>query len=78
MEQYVKMPSFGEEVEEVEISEWYVKPGDIIDGEMPLGEVLVDKAAMELTSEYTGKVVKILKDTGSIVSIGEEILLIES
>ena len=77
MQKIITVPSFGDEVEEVEISQWFVKEGERVSVDTPLIEVLVDKAVMEIDSEDVGRVVKILKEDGSIVKVGEDILILE-
>ncbi|KAE9455204.1 hypothetical protein C3L33_12903, partial [Rhododendron williamsianum] len=48
--------------------------GDEIDEFQPLCEVQSDKATIEITSRYKGKVSQILHDPGEIVKVGETLL----
>ena len=77
MDKIVSVPNMGEAVEEVEISQWLVKVGDSVEEGAPFVEVLVDKASMEITAEFGGRVKELLKQEGSIVDVGEEIAVIE-
>jgi len=77
MEKSITVPDLGDTVEEAEISQWLVKVGDSVEEGAPLVEVLVDKASMELTAEFGGRVKALLKEEGAIVSVGEDIAVLE-
>ena len=77
MQKIITLPNLGDDVEEAEIAQWFVKEGDLVTEDTPLVEVLIEKASIELTAEYSGKVEKILKEEGSVVSIGENIAIME-
>jgi pyruvate/2-oxoglutarate dehydrogenase complex dihydrolipoamide acyltransferase (E2) component len=66
-----------DDVAEVEISKWYVHEGDRITPDALLAELLADKAAVELRSEDSGKVVRVLKAEGEVVKVGDTVLIIE-
>jgi len=53
-----KLPDIGEGVVEGEIVKWLVQPGDAIDEDAPLVEVMTDKATVVIPSPRAGKVLK--------------------
>ena len=56
--QTFKMADIGEGIAEVTLTEWFVKEGDMIKEMDNVCSVESDKASVELSSPYTGKVVK--------------------
>ena len=65
-----KLPDIGEGITEAEIAEWKVKLGDQVEEDQPLVDMLTEKAAVELTSPVTGKVVALHGEAGEMVAIG--------
>jgi 2-oxoisovalerate dehydrogenase E2 component (dihydrolipoyl transacylase) len=78
MRHEVKIPDIGEDVSELEISEWHVNVGDSVTNGAHVAELLAEKAAVELVSDADGVVTEILKPEGSIVSVGEAVLALET
>ncbi|XP_031396256.1 lipoamide acyltransferase component of branched-chain alpha-keto acid dehydrogenase complex, mitochondrial [Punica granatum] len=70
----VPLAQTGEGIAECELLKWYVKEGDQIEEFQPLCEVQSDKATIEITSRYKGKVAQILYAPGDIVKVGETLL----
>ena len=66
-----------EEAEEVEISQWFIEKGQKINKGEVLVEVMVDKAAFEIESDFNGKIIEIKRMEGEIVKVGEVIAIIE-
>lgn len=77
MKHEVRVPDYGEGVGELEISEWYVSAGDAVTAGMSVAELLAGKAAVGLESDVDGVVAEIRKPEGSIVTVGEIILVLE-
>ena len=50
------LPDLAEGLEEAEILEWFVKVGDQVATDQPLGSVETAKAAVEIPSPYDGTV----------------------
>lgn len=73
-----KLPDVGEGVAEGEIRKWLVKEGENVKEFQPLAEIMTDKVNVEMTSPFTGKVVKLSAREGEIVKVGQPILLYES
>ena len=65
-----KLPDIGEGIAEAEIAEWKVKVGDQVEEDQPLVDMLTEKAAVELTSPVSGKVVALHGEAGEMVAIG--------
>ncbi|MEZ0375203.1 MAG: dihydrolipoamide acetyltransferase family protein [Candidatus Sericytochromatia bacterium] len=69
----VKLPSIGEGIAEGEIVKWNVKPGDRIQAEAALVEILTDKASIEIPAPSAGVVEKLLYSEGELVPVGQVI-----
>lgn len=72
----IKVPTVGESITEVTISNWLKKDGDFVKMDEVIAELESDKATFELPSQTEG-VLKILKQQGETVPIGEAICEIE-
>ncbi|KAK7387920.1 hypothetical protein VNO78_22718 [Psophocarpus tetragonolobus] len=72
----VPLAQTGEGIAECELLKWYVQEGDYVEDFQPLCEVQSDKATIEITSRYKGKVSNILYAPGHIVKVGETLLKI--
>ncbi|CAG8460264.1 5161_t:CDS:2 [Ambispora gerdemannii] len=68
----------GEGITECEVIQWFVKPGDQINEFDKLCEVQSDKASVEISSRYTGTVVKMHYTIGEMAKVGKPIVDIES
>lgn len=72
----VPLAQTGEGIAECELLKWFVQEGDQVEEFQPLCEVQSDKATIEITSRYKGKVLHILHSPGNIVKVGETLLKI--
>ncbi|OMO53608.1 Biotin/lipoyl attachment [Corchorus capsularis] len=70
----VPLAQTGEGIAECELLKWFVQEGDEVEEFQPLCEVQSDKATIEITSRYKGRVACILHDPSSIVKVGETLL----
>ncbi|GFQ03407.1 lipoamide acyltransferase component of branched-chain alpha-keto acid dehydrogenase complex mitochondrial [Phtheirospermum japonicum] len=70
----VPLAQTGEGIAECELLKWFVHEGDQVEEFQPLCEVQSDKATIEITSRYKGKVLKFLHVPGNIVKVGETLL----
>ncbi|XP_022722691.1 lipoamide acyltransferase component of branched-chain alpha-keto acid dehydrogenase complex, mitochondrial isoform X2 [Durio zibethinus] len=70
----VPLAQTGEGIAECELLKWFVQEGDEVEEFQPLCEVQSDKATIEITSRYKGRVAYILHVPGSIVKVGETLL----
>ncbi|GAA5971808.1 hypothetical protein JCM21900_000695 [Sporobolomyces salmonicolor] len=71
------LADIGEGITECEIVKWLVKPGDIIEEFDPVAEVMSDKASVEITSPYAGRVTSIAGDVGVMIKVGKVLCEIE-
>lgn len=69
----LKVPSVGESVSEVEISQWLVKEGDFVKQDENIAVLESDKATLELPAPESGTITKITKGVGEVASVGEVI-----
>jgi len=72
-----KLPDLGEGMVESEIGEWFIKVGDQVAEEDVVGTMMTDKAAVELSSPVSGKVVKLAGEPGDIVAVGSALVVFE-
>ena len=72
-----KIPDIGEGITEVQLMEWFVKEGQTVDEMDKLCLVESDKAAVEITSRFKGKVHKLSFNQYDKVKIGSVILEID-
>ncbi len=73
----MKIPSPGESILEVEIADWLVEDGQYVDKDQAIAEIDSDKATLELPAEESG-VIKILVESGEVVSVGEIVCTINT
>ncbi|HXX58559.1 MAG TPA: dihydrolipoamide acetyltransferase family protein [Thermodesulfovibrionales bacterium] len=70
------LPDLGEGTTEGEIRKWVVKEGDQIEEHQTVLELETDKAVVEVPSPKKGKVLKLNKEEGGIVKVGEVLMTI--
>ena len=70
------LPDLGEGITEGEVRKWLVKEGDSIEEHQTVLEIETDKAVVEVPSPKKGKVLKINKDIGDMVKVGEVLMTI--
>ncbi len=73
----LKVPSVGESVSEVEIANWLIKEGDAVRQDENVLVLETDKATLEVPSPVTGRLVKVLRQKGERVRVGEVLGQIE-
>ena len=67
----VILPPLGENIDKATISFWFFKVGDTVQEKDDLVELTTDKAAFNLPSPATGKLVEILFQEGESVKPGD-------
>jgi 2-oxoisovalerate dehydrogenase E2 component (dihydrolipoyl transacylase) len=79
MSRYVfKLPDLGEGTVEAEIVGWRVKPGDVVAEDDVVVEVMTEKAAVEVPSPVSGRVVATTGAPGDMVPVGAELIVLET
>ena len=68
------LPDLGEGLQEAEIVEWHVKPGDSIESDQAMVSVETDKAIVEVPAPYAGKVEKLFGDPGTKIHVGAPLI----
>jgi 2-oxoisovalerate dehydrogenase E2 component (dihydrolipoyl transacylase) len=64
------LPDLGEGLQEAEIVEWHVKPGDAIESDQAMVSVETDKALVEVPAPYAGRVEKLFGGPGDKIHVG--------
>lgn len=70
------LPDLGEGITEGEVRKWLVKKGDPVEEHQNVLELETDKAVVEVPSPKKGRVLKINKEEGDIVQVGEVLMTI--
>ena len=70
------VPDIGD-AKKIELVSWNVSAGDHVEEGEELCELVTDKASFPMESPHKGKVLKIEKQSGSLVKVGEPLLLLE-
>jgi len=76
--QEFKLPDLGEGMQEAEIVEWLIKPGDIIKLDQTMVKVETDKAVVEIPSPVAGRVAEIRVQDGQVVKVGDVLVVFEA
>lgn len=72
----ITMPAIVADATEAVLATWLVEIGSEIGTGAPLADVETEKATVELESEATGRVARLLVDAGALVSVGSPIAVI--
>ena len=79
MTRYVfKMPDLGEGTVEAEVVAWHVKVGDFVNEDQVIAEVMTEKAAVELPSPVTGRVLSQTGAPGDMVPVGADLIVFDT
>ena len=73
----MKIPSPGESITEVEISQWLVKDVDIVTQDQTIAEIDSDKATLDLPAEESGKIT-LKAEEGDLMAVGDIVCLIDT
>lgn len=65
----IKIPSPGESITEVEISNWLVDNGDYVEKDQEIAEIESDKATLPLMASESGTI-EILAEAGETIKVG--------
>jgi 2-oxoisovalerate dehydrogenase E2 component (dihydrolipoyl transacylase) len=79
MSRYVfKLPDLGEGTVAAEIVGWRVKPGDTVAEDDVLVEMMTEKAAVEVPSPVSGRVISTSGAPGDTVPVGAELIVLDT
>jgi pyruvate dehydrogenase E2 component (dihydrolipoyllysine-residue acetyltransferase) len=73
-----RLPDLGEGIREAQVLTWKVTPGQTVSAFDPLCEVESAKAAVELTSPVTGRVVETRFAEGDVAHLGDVLVILET
>ena len=73
----MKVPTIGESISEVTLSQWLKKDGDYVKVDEPICEFESDKATLEFPAEASGKLIHVAKE-GDDLSIGALVARIDT
>jgi 2-oxoisovalerate dehydrogenase E2 component (dihydrolipoyl transacylase) len=72
-----RLPDIGEGVAEAEIVAWHVQPGDIVQEDQSLVDVMTDKATVDMTSPVDGKIIALHGAVGEMLAVGGVLVELE-
>jgi 2-oxoglutarate dehydrogenase E2 component (dihydrolipoamide succinyltransferase) len=73
----VKVPSVGESISEVQISQWLKKEGEFVENGADLVDLETEKASVQVPAPASGILKKIVKAKEEFATVGEVICLLE-
>ncbi len=76
--QEFKLPDLGEGMQEAEVVQWLIKPGDTIKLDQTMVQVETDKAIVEIPSPVAGRVTEIRVQDGQVAKVGEVLVIFET
>lgn len=73
-----RLPDIGEGVTEGEIVEWHVQPGDAVNEDDPMVEVMTDKATVTIGAPKKGTISQLKYDVGATAPVGTVLVVIDT
>ncbi|MDM4772576.1 dihydrolipoamide acetyltransferase family protein [Solimonas sp. SE-A11] len=73
-----KLPDVGEGIAESEIATWRVAVGEIVKEDQALVDMLTEKAAVEIPSPVTGRIVELRGQPGDKIAVGAVLVIIDT
>lgn len=73
----INVPSPGESISEVRISQWMVADGDVVEKDQVIAEIDSDKATLELSAEAEGRIA-LLAEADASVNVGDVVARIDT
>ena len=74
----IKIPEFGESIQEVQVAGWLKKPGDWIEKDENIVELESEKASQALSSEHAGVLQEIKVADGEFAQVGDVLCTIKA
>ncbi len=72
------LPDIGEGIAEAEIVAFHVKPGDRVEEDQQVADMMTDKATVEMESPVSGTVIEVAGEVGDVIAIGSMLVVIET
>lgn len=73
----VKVPEFGESIQEVQVASWLKQPGDWINKDEEIVELESEKASQALPSDFEGVLAEIKVPDGEFANVGDVLCVIQ-
>lgn len=73
----VQIPKLGMSTVDVDVLEWHVEVGDVVEEGAPLAELESEKTTMTLEAPVRGEIVEILVPAGEIAEVGAVVCRID-
>lgn len=73
-----KLPDIGEGIAEAELVTWHVKPGDWVEEDAPLADLMTDKATVEISAPVAGRLIMQGGQAGDRIAIGSTLATLET
>ena len=74
----IKVPEFGESIQEVQVAVWMKQPGDWVDQDEDIVELESEKASQALSAPQAGILQKILVPEGEFAQVGDVLCTMEA
>lgn len=72
-----RLPDIGEGVTQAELIAWHVHEGDMLEEDQLMAEIMTDKATVEMTAPYAGRVVALHGTPGEKIAVGAPLVELE-
>lgn len=72
------LPDIGEGIAEAEIVRWHVAIGDWVAEDMPIADLMTDKATVEMETPVAGRVLEVAGKEGDVIAIGSPLVVLET
>ena len=72
-----KLPDLAEGMVEGEVVNWLVEPGQAVDAEQPVVEMMTDKATVVISTPHAGSVLELSFQAGDIAPVGDTLFVLE-
>ena len=73
----IELPEIGEGVNEGELVRWIVQPGDKLEVDQPIAELMTDKATVEVPTPLAGTVKELNFSQGDNIEVGQALITLE-
>lgn len=74
----IKVPEFGESIQEVQVAEWFKQPGDYVKRDEEIVELESEKASQALVADKAGVLKEIKVQSGEFAQVGDILCVIDT